>query len=106
MDLMLLRMFQQETLAQCSYVLIAANQINQLTSTGSYDDAFWREVQTFVVSTGNISKLLWGQRGKLATERKPLRDSIGVKESSPLRRTTLRNDFDPIYERMDRWSAK
>jgi hypothetical protein len=103
MNPMLLRLFQQETRAHCKYILIATNQLDQRNSTGSYDDAFWRELQTFVASAANVSKLLWGQGGKFAKERKPLRDSINVKDSSPLKHTTMRNHFEHIDERLDRW---
>jgi hypothetical protein len=103
MDLMLLRLFQQETLEQCSYILIAADQLDHRISTQSYDDVFSRELQNFVVSTANVSKLLWGQGGKIANKRKPLRDSIEVENSSPLRPTTMRNHFEHIDDRLDRW---
>ena len=107
MDLMLLRLFQQQTLEQCGYILIAANQLDQRISNGSYDDVFWRELQNFVVSTANVSKLLWGQGGKLAKKREALRDSIKVEESSPLRPpNTMRNHFEHIDERLDKWWAE
>ncbi len=106
MDLMLLRLFQQETLGQCSYIIIAANQLDELISAQSYDDVFWRELQNFVVSTANVSKLLWGQQGKFAKQRKALRDSIKVTDSSPLRPTTMRNHFEHIDERLDKWWAE
>ncbi len=104
MDLMLLRMFQRETLEQSAYALIAADLLNQQISASSYDDLFWREVQNFIVSTANISKLLWGQGGKLANERQSLRDSIEVSDSSPLKPPNImRNHFEHIDERLDRW---
>ena len=106
MDPMLLRMFQWETLEQCTYILIAAAQLDERTSAQSYDDVFWRELQTFVVSTANVSKLLWGQRGRFAKKREALRKSIGVEDSSPLKPTTMRNHFEHIDERLDRWWAE
>lgn len=106
MDLMLLRLFQQQTLEQCTYILAAANQLDNRISAGAYDDVFWRELQNFVVSTANVSKLLWGQAGKLAKKRKALRDSIKVEDSSPLRPTTMRNHFEHIDERLDKWWAE
>lgn len=106
MDTHLLRQFQSEALQQCTYILMAADQIQQRISAESYDDAFWREIQNFVASTANVSKLLWGQKGKFAKERKPLRDSIKVADSSPLRPTTMRNHFEHIDERLDEWWAE
>jgi hypothetical protein len=106
MDLALLRLFQRQTLEQCGYILIAADQLQNRISAQSYDDVFWRELQNFIVSTANVSKLLWGQGGKFAKERKPLRDSIKVKDSSSLRPTTMRNHFEHIDERLDKWWAE
>jgi hypothetical protein len=106
MELMLLRLFQQQTLEQCEYILIAANQLDQRIFARSYDDVFWRELQNFVVSTANVSKLLWGQAGKFAKKRKALRESIKVEDSSPLRPTTMRNHFEHIDERLDKWWAE
>lgn len=105
MDRRLLRLFQQQTLEQCGYILIAANQLDEQISTHSCDDVFWRELQNLVVSTANVSKLLWGQGGRLAKKRKPLRESIKVSDLSPLRPTTMRNHFEHIDERLDRWWA-
>jgi len=106
MDLMLLRLFQKETLEQCRYILIAVDQLDRQISNQSYDDVFWREVQNFVVSTANVSKLLWGQGGRFASERVPLRESIEVEDSSPLRPTTMRNHFEHIDQRLDKWWAE
>ncbi len=103
MDLMLLRLFQQQTLEQCSYILIAANRLDNRIATNSYGNSFWFELQNFVVSAANVSKLLWGQGGKLAKKRKALRESIKVKDSSALRSTTMRNHFEHIDERLDKW---
>jgi len=93
-------------LEQCKFVLIAANQLQHRISTKAYDDVFWRELQNFVVSAANISKLLWGQGGKLAGQRKPLRSSIKVTDSSPLRPTKMRNHFEHFDNRLDTWWAE
>jgi hypothetical protein len=82
---------------------MAADQLNKRIAAQSYDDGFWRELQNFVVSTANVSKLLWGQKGKFAKQRRALRDSIKVEDSSPLRPTTMRNHFEHIDERLDKW---
>ena len=106
MEPMLLRLFQRQILEQCGYILIAANQLQSRISVQCYDEMFWRELQNFVVSTANVSKLLWGQAGKFAKKRKVLRDSIRVKDSSPLRPTKMRNHFEHIDERLDKWWAE
>jgi hypothetical protein len=106
MEPMLLRQFQHQVLEQCRSILIAADQLEHRISARSYDDIFWRELQNFVVSTANVSKLLWGQGGTFAKKRKALRESIRVEDSSPLKATTMRNHFEHIDERLDKWWAE
>jgi hypothetical protein len=106
MDLMLLRLLQKQTLEQCTFILIAADQLQHRISSRTYDDVFWREMQNFVASTANVSKLLWGQKAKLANQRKALRDSIMVTDSSPLKPTVMRNHFEHFDERLVRWWAE
>lgn len=44
--------------------------------------------------------------GKFAVQRKPLRDSIGVTDTSPLRSMIMRNNFEHFDERLDKWWLK
>src|SRR5437588_834485 len=63
----------------------------------------WYPVQAFLSAVANISKALWGQGGKLSSERAALRASLGVQDASPIRSTTMRNHFDHFDERLDEW---
>jgi hypothetical protein len=63
----------------------------------------WSSVQALLTAVANISKALWGQSGKLGPQRKPLRDSLGVADTSPLRPTSMRNNFDHFDDRLDIW---
>lgn len=63
----------------------------------------WHPIQALLTAVANISKALWGQGGKRYVERQPLRDSLGVDDSSPLRPTSMRNNFDHFDERLDDW---
>jgi hypothetical protein len=63
----------------------------------------WHPVQAFLSATANISKALWGQGGSLTAERRALRESLGVDDLSPLRHTSMRNNFDHFDERLDEW---
>ena len=63
----------------------------------------WHPVQSLLTATANISKALWGQGGKLTTGREPLRRSLDVDEDSPLKPTSMRNNFDHFDERLDAW---
>jgi hypothetical protein len=100
MDTMLLRIFQRHVLEQCEAVLISRSEMDPRSPR------LWYAAGNLVVATANLSKAFWGQRGDLATQREPLRASLGVSDSSPLRATTMRNHFEHIDERVDLWWEK
>jgi hypothetical protein len=104
LDTFLLRIFQRQVANQCFAALMAAetaqsalNPVNQ--------DVFWASIQNCLTAVANISKAMWGQGGKYAKERKSLRDSLGVGNNSPLKRTSMRNNFEHFDERLDDWYA-
>jgi hypothetical protein len=102
MDLMKLRVFQRHVADQCRIVIVSVPQINEAVAARD-QDSLWVACQMFVVGAGNISKALWGQAGKLTLEREPLRDSLGVTNTSPLRIVNMRNNFEHYDERIDTW---
>ena len=94
-------MFQRQVATQCFAALMAAetaqsalNPVNQ--------DVFWASIQNCLTAVANISKAMWGQGGKYSKERKPLRDSLGVGNNSPLKRTSMRNNFEHFDERLEK----
>jgi hypothetical protein len=115
------RLFREEIEWQCRFVLMAADQLEQARTTlvetatereaewnqigrevfGEYMRHAWFALQSVLVSAANVSKLLWGSRGKRSAERQALRDSLGVADSSPLRDPDLRNDFEHFDERLE-----
>ena len=102
MDTMLLRMFQTQVVAQCEFVLYAASDLNESVKQGDSRRTFFA-IQNLLSSSANISKVLWGENQTLSEERKPVRDSIGVTESSPLKSRAMRNNYDHFDERLDGW---
>ena len=105
MDAMLMRAFQSQVLLQCRFLLQAAKDINEALKKPDTTLIFYG-LQNLLTAGANISKALWGQGGKLEVERKPLRDSIGVGDDSPLREVTMRNNFEHFDERLDRWNKE
>jgi hypothetical protein len=63
----------------------------------------WYAIQALLTAVANISKALWGLGGKLAAEREALRDALAVDDSSPIRPTSMRNNFDHFDDRLDEW---
>jgi hypothetical protein len=71
----------------------------------------WYPIQSFLTAIANISKALWGQHGdspkrvRRRKEREPLRQILGVDDSSPLWSTDMRNNFDHFDERIENWQG-
>ena len=102
MNTMLLRTFQRQVALQCRYIMLAAHDVNKgLQARDTSYTYYW--IQNLLNAAANVSKALWGQKGKYAEIRKPLRDSIGVSDESPLRNVNMRNNFEHFAERLDRW---
>ena len=108
MDTLVLRIFQHEVELQCRFILASVHELNATQVLRGQDDV-WRQLQTILVSSANLSKMLWGsgtnkaERKAKEAERKPLRDSLQIEDGSPLRDRNLRNDFEHFDERVERW---
>jgi hypothetical protein len=105
MDLMLMRAFQRQVLVQCEYILFATQDLDRALKAHNTRYTFYA-VQNLLGAAANVSKTLWGQGGKFTAKRRPLRDSIGVSDTSPLRDVTMRNNFEHFDERIDKWWRK
>lgn len=102
MDGMLLRAFQTQVLLQSEFLLQAAEHVNQGLQRADHTFTFYG-LQNLLNAAANISKALWGQRGKYTELRKPLRDSLAIDDASPLRKVTMRNNYEHFDERLDKW---
>jgi hypothetical protein len=101
-ELMLLRQFQTQVALQCKFLINAANEINVGLKNRNVEHVFYG-IQNLLNAGANISKALWGSKGRRAEQRKQLRESIGIADDSPLREVTMRNNFEHLDERLDRW---
>ncbi|GAA4762738.1 hypothetical protein GCM10023351_01490 [Microbacterium gilvum] len=63
----------------------------------------WLGMHVALAGAGNVAKALWGSGGKKSAKRLVLRESLGVKEDSPLQDTDLRNHIEHFDERLERW---
>ena len=69
---------------------------------------FWLSLQGFLISSANLSKLLWPNSNRKVFIRKrgeELRDSVGVTESSPINSRDLRNHLEHFDERLEEWTS-
>jgi hypothetical protein len=103
-DLMLMRLHQRQIEHQCRAALLALDVAQHGLNTSDHD-VFWAGIQSFLTAAANISKTLWGSRGRRSQARAGLRRSLGVPEDSPLASTDLRNHLEHFDERLDRWHA-
>lgn len=99
---MLLRLFQRQVADNCKVGLHGAQLIRHGLSTANQDNV-WVGVPIFLTGAANAAKALWGQKGALAVEREPLRQSLDVDDTSPLKSVDMRNNFEHYDERLDRW---
>jgi hypothetical protein len=102
MDTLLLRVHQKQIEHQCRAGIMALDLAQKALSSRDQEE-FWASIQNALSAAANIAKSLWGQGGKLAQEREPLRQSLGISDSSPLSSTDLRNHLEHYDERLDRW---
>lgn len=102
MDDRLLEIFRDQVGLQCKFMLRGANDVNLSLQNNDTGGVFYG-LQNILSAGANVSKALWGQGGKLAQERKALRDSLQVSEESALKPTDMRNNFDHFDDRLKKW---
>jgi hypothetical protein len=104
----LLLAFQNQILLQCRFLLFASQELERGIAQSDHTLIFY-SIQNLLGAAANISKVLWGTQGKKPSEkhrmqaRKPLRDSLGVSDSSPMRSVTMRNNYEHFDERLEEW---
>jgi hypothetical protein len=99
---MLLRLFQRQVADNCKLALHGAHVMNQGLAARE-QEALWVGVPILLTGAANAAKALWGQRGQRSAQRAPLRASLNVDDTSPLRDVSMRNNFEHYDERIDRW---
>lgn len=104
--------FYLEIAHQCLFVRMAVEYL-VFYRTGPSDglDREYYHLQSLLVAMGNISKILWpvmrrgdkeGNDLRKARGRE-LREAIGIRRDSVLRSRVLRDTFEHLDERMDKW---
>src|ERR1043166_7402120 len=104
MDLMLLRVFQSQIDLQCRCALKAADDLDAALAINDVAAAFCA-IQPLLSAAANISKALWGERKtkNALAARQPRRDSLNIRDDSPLYPLKMRNSYDHFDERLDKW---
>ena len=101
----LMHLFLREIYRQTTFSLMAARGI--LSGALSKEHVqVWFQIQAFLVSTGNISKLMWPAGKETQDRGEALRARLSVLDDSPLRDRRLRNHFEHFDTRLDQWAAE
>jgi hypothetical protein len=106
MDPMLLRVYQGQVAYCCRAVLFGIEDIQ--SSRAVETGRVWYGVQNLINGAGNAYKALWGignkeDRARRYIERQPLRDSVEVTDESPFRSIKVRDAYEHIDERIEKW---
>ena len=106
MDSTLLEVFRREVLYQCQFAALASQDLDAALAPPMDTQRVWMAVQQILLSTANLSKLLWGSTDDADRSRAPLREKLGVADDSPIRAKRLRNGFEHFDEQIDKWWAR
>ena len=93
MDKFLLRIFRHEVERQCTFALIAYDDLVGALKRGEMD-RLWYSAQALLVAVGNISKLLWPSNPRLAKRGNQLRTSLSIRGGSVLAPRNFRNHIE------------
>ncbi|PAE70576.1 hypothetical protein [Bacillus licheniformis] len=100
-----MEIFEREIKRQCRIFFMSVEYLDEYyenpTEVGV--DKVWYHIQSFLTSSANISKLLWGVNMRISQSRKELREKLGVFEDSPLKHRKMRNFFEHFDEHLEKW---
>ena len=103
LDAKALQMFQREVERQCKFALMAYDDVhNALRNNDIW--RVWYFVQALLTALGNISYLLWPPRPRISDRGEQLRESLSVRDDSPLQSRSFRDHFTHFDERLDDWA--
>jgi hypothetical protein len=113
MDLMLIRIFQSQVEIQLKALLDAHARLLNALERSKDDwrdraafDEIWFSIEQLLTAAANVSKALWGQGTPMNEARRPLRESLGIDDSSQFSERRMRNHFEHFDERVDEWWIK
>lgn len=102
MESSLLRQLQREVERQCSFAMIALQDMEE-ASANSDGRLFWYSVQGLLVSVERISLILWPSGSRSTEQAAEVRRSLDVDENSPLKDRTFLNRFACFDEQIEEW---
>ena len=105
MDGRVRQIFLWEIGRQSNYAVIAVGDLRQALQTHN-EDRIWYSLHALLVAVGNISKLLWPGRPQIPKRGEELRAYLSISEDSPLAARTVRNHFEHLDHRLEKWATQ
>lgn len=97
--------FLGEIVLQSKIARRAAERLKATQST--FDDVeVWCSIQSILVATGNISKILWPPDKKYKIRGERLRQLLRIKDDNILSNRRFRNHFEHYDSRVEEWFSK
>ncbi len=86
---------------------IAQRAYERLQETHNNSDHIevWASIQSLLVATGNVSKILWPPK-KNELRGKRLRQILNIRDDNPLSNREFRNHFEHYDSRIEEWFIK
>ncbi|MFM1753769.1 MAG: hypothetical protein RLZZ236_708 [Bacteroidota bacterium] len=94
--------FISEIRLQSKIAQLSAERL-QTSNENLNKDEVWSSIQSILVSTGNISKILWPAYKRHTERGKALRLILKVKNNNPLSERKFRNHFEHYDTRIQEW---
>lgn len=98
--------FLDEIERQCVFAINAVKAMQKSLGGPNGVLPVWYHVQAFLVSVGNLSKILWPPDERIKGRGKELRDLLGVLDTSAVAVRDFRNHFEHYDERIERWATE
>lgn len=94
--------FINEIVMQSKIALRAAERLQ--TANDNLDKVeVWGSIQSILVATGNVSKILWPTYERHAKRGEILRQILKLENNNPLAERTFRNHFEHYDSRIEEW---
>ena len=97
--------FISEIVLHSKIAELAAKRLSEIKDNFDQIEV-WSSIQSILVATGNVSKILWPQKKKYAIRGKRLRELFKVDDNNILSDRSFRNHFEHYDERIEDWFKK
>ena len=96
-------LFVNEIFKQCCFAEFAIEDYKKALNNGDYY-RLWYSIQALLISTANISKIIWGRSRDCCDRKKKLAGKLNIDFCSSLKSRKFRNHFEHFDERLEEWA--